>query len=242
MCAGAREAAREKADGHPCHAPPPSSSCGGETERRGGAPRTPASEASSQPRISLRAASHEPPSEIRISAPAYHRSGNEAACSGAARQGGRREEEGEEEEEMVHGTLEVLLVGAKGLENTDYLCNMDPYAVLKCRSQEQRSSIASGKGSNPEWNENFVFTVSDKATELLIKLLDSDTGSADDFVGEATIPLEAVYTEGSIPPTLYNVVKDEHYCGEIKVGLTFTPEDVRQRGLPEDFGGWKQSR
>ncbi|XP_052143918.1 elicitor-responsive protein 3-like [Oryza glaberrima] len=242
MCAGAREAAREKADGHPCHAPPPSSSCGGETERRGGAPRTPASEASSQPRISLRAASHEPPSEIRISAPAYHRSGNEAACSGAARQGGRREEEGEEEEEMVHGTLEVLLVEAKGLENTDYLCNMDPYAVLKCRSQEQRSSIASGKGSNPEWNENFVFTVSDKATELLIKLLDSDTGSADDFVGEATIPLEAVYTEGSIPPTLYNVVKDEHYCGEIKVGLTFTPEDVRQRGLPEDFGGWKQSR
>lgn len=121
MCAGAREAAREKADGHPCHAPPPSSSCGGETERRGGAPRTPASEASSQPRISLRAASHEPPSEIRISAPAYHRSGNEAACSGAARQGGRREEK-EEEEEMVHGTLEVLLVGAKGLENTDYLC------------------------------------------------------------------------------------------------------------------------
>lgn len=117
MCAGAREAAREKADGHPCHAPPLSSSCGGETERRGGAPRTPASEASSQPRISLRAASHEPPSEIRISAPAYHRSGNEAACSGAARQGGRREEE-----EMVHGTLEVLLVGAKGLENTDYLC------------------------------------------------------------------------------------------------------------------------
>ncbi|XP_006647585.1 elicitor-responsive protein 3-like [Oryza brachyantha] len=143
---------------------------------------------------------------------------------------------------MVHGTLEVLLIGAKGLENTDYLCNMDPYAVLKCRSQEQRSSIASGKGSNPEWNENFVFTVSDRATELLIKLLDSDTGSADDFVGEATIPLEAVYTEGSIPPTLYNVVKDEHYCGEIKVGLTFTPEDVRQRGLPEDFGGWRQSR
>jgi hypothetical protein len=23
---------------------------------------------------------------------------------------------------MVHGTLEVLLIGAKGLENTDYLC------------------------------------------------------------------------------------------------------------------------
>ncbi|XP_051193601.1 elicitor-responsive protein 3 isoform X1 [Lolium perenne] len=142
---------------------------------------------------------------------------------------------------MVHGTLEVLLIGAKGLENTDYLCNMDPYAILKCRSQEQRSSIASGKGSSPEWNENFVFTVSDQATDLVIKLMDSDSGTADDFVGEATIPLEAVYTEGNIPPTAYNVVKGEHYCGEIKVGLSFTREDVRERGLPEDFGGWKQS-
>ncbi|KAL5211398.1 hypothetical protein ABZP36_022245 [Zizania latifolia] len=138
---------------------------------------------------------------------------------------------------MVHGTLEMLLVGAKRLENTDYLCNMDPYAILKCRSQEQRSSIASGKGSNPEWNENFVFTVSDRATELLIKLLDSDTGSTDDFVGESTIPLEALYTEGTISPNAYNVVKGEHYYGEIKVGLTFTPEDVLHRGLPKDFGG-----
>uniref|UniRef100_A0A804NX70 Uncharacterized protein n=1 Tax=Zea mays TaxID=4577 RepID=A0A804NX70_MAIZE len=41
--------------------------------------------------------------------------------------------------------------------------------------------------------------------------MDSDGGTDDDFVGEATIPLEAVYTEGSIPPTVYNVVKDEEY-------------------------------
>jgi len=129
---------------------------------------------------------------------------------------------------MVHGTLEVLLVGAKGLENTDYLCNMDLYAILKCRSQEQRSSIAAGKGTNPEWNENFVFTVSDRTTDLIIKLMDSDTGTADDFVGEATIPLEAVYSERSIPPTIYNVVKGEKYCGGIKVGLTFTSEVVSE--------------
>ncbi|KAL6634821.1 hypothetical protein ACP70R_027492 [Stipagrostis hirtigluma subsp. patula] len=147
---------------------------------------------------------------------------------------GRREAGGGRgvvQEEMVHGTLEVLLVGAKGLENTDYLCNMDPYAILKCRSQEQKSSIAAGKGSNPEWNENFVFTVSDQATDLLIKLMDSDAGTADDFVGEATIPLHAVYTERSILPTLYNVVKGEKYCGEIKVGLTFTPEVMLASGV-----------
>jgi hypothetical protein len=29
---------------------------------------------------------------------------------------------GQQPREMAQGTLEVLLVGAKGLENTDYLC------------------------------------------------------------------------------------------------------------------------
>uniref|UniRef100_A0ACD5V4K4 Uncharacterized protein n=1 Tax=Avena sativa TaxID=4498 RepID=A0ACD5V4K4_AVESA len=128
---------------------------------------------------------------------------------------------------MAQGTLEVLLVGAKGLENTDYLCNMDPYAVLVCTSQEQKSSVASGKGSDPEWNETFVFTVSENADNLIIKLLDNDAGTNDDIVGEATIPLDAVYSEGNIPPTVYNVVKDEEYRGEIKIGLTFTPEEAR---------------
>ncbi|KAM0884262.1 hypothetical protein ACQ4PT_031119 [Festuca glaucescens] len=122
------------------------------------------------------------------------------------------------------GTLEVLLVGAKGLENTDYLCNMDPYAVLRVTSQEQKSSVAEGKGSDPEWNETFVFTASENATELIIKLLDKDNGTNDDSVGEGRIPLEAVYTEGNIPPTVYNVVKDEEYRGEIRIGLKFTPE------------------
>lgn len=41
-----------------------------------------------------------------------------------------------------------------------------------------------GAGNEPEWNETFVFTVSDTAAELAIKLMDSDTFSNDDFVGE----------------------------------------------------------
>lgn len=36
--------------------------------------------------------------------------------------------------------------------------------------------------------------------------------------------MEPVFTVGSIPETSYNVVKDQKYCGEIKVALTFNPE------------------
>ncbi|KAM0945158.1 putative C2 domain-containing protein [Dioscorea sansibarensis] len=124
---------------------------------------------------------------------------------------------------MVVGTLEVLLVGAKGLGDTDFFSNMDPYAILICRTKEQRSSIASGKGSDPEWNETFMFTLSDHASELRIRIMDSDTFSSDDFVGEAKIPLEPLFIEQILRPAVYNVVKDQEYRGEIKVGLTFTP-------------------
>ncbi|OMO79475.1 C2 calcium-dependent membrane targeting [Corchorus capsularis] len=143
---------------------------------------------------------------------------------------------------MPHGTLEVVVVSAKGLENTDFLCNMDPYVILTCRTQEKKSSVASGKGSDPEWNETFVFNVSEGVSELNLKIMDSDAGSNDDFVGEVTIQLEPVFAEGSMPPTAYRVVKDEEYKGEIRVGLTFTPE-MRNDGdfQFENLGGYQQS-
>ncbi|CAL5340093.1 unnamed protein product [Camellia sinensis] len=143
---------------------------------------------------------------------------------------------------MPHGTLEVLLLGAKDIENTDFFSNMDPYAIITCLTQEKRSSVASGKGTTPEWNETFLFTISDDVSELRIKIMDSDNLTQDDFVGEATIPLESLFHEGSIPPTSYNVTKDEQYCGEIRVGLTFTHQRDRGFNLEEEsFGGWKQS-
>ncbi|XP_059634129.1 elicitor-responsive protein 3-like [Cornus florida] len=143
---------------------------------------------------------------------------------------------------MAEGTVEVLLVGAKGLEDSDFFTSMDPYAIVSCRSQERKSSVASGKGSNPEWNETFVFTISDGASELKIKIMDSDNLSEDDFVGEATIPLEPLFVEGSLPLTAYNIVKDEEFRGEVKVGLTFTSQGNRGfSGEEESYGGWKQS-
>ncbi|KAH9721828.1 Elicitor-responsive protein 3 [Citrus sinensis] len=104
---------------------------------------------------------------------------------------------------MPKGTLEVLLVCAKGLQDTDFLSNMDPYVVLSCRTQEKRSSVASA---------------------LKLKIMDSDTVSQDDFVGEAIIPLHSVFEAGNVPQQAYNVVKDKKFQGEVRVGLTFKPE------------------
>lgn len=43
-------------------------------------------------------------------------------------------------------------------------------------------------------------------------------------IAPSSIPLEPLFEEGSFPPTSYNVVKDDKYCGEIRVSLTFSPE------------------
>ncbi|CAN8245351.1 unnamed protein product [Cochlearia groenlandica] len=143
---------------------------------------------------------------------------------------------------MTRGTLEVLLVSAKGLEDTDFMNNMDPYVLFLCRTQEQKSSVASGQGTTPEWNETFIFTVSEGTEELTVKLFDKDVGTEDDSIGEATIPLEPVFLEGEIPPTAYNVVKDEEFKGEIWVALSFKPSENRSRGYEEEsYGGWKNS-
>nr|DAD47461.1 TPA_asm: hypothetical protein HUJ06_017398 [Nelumbo nucifera] len=142
---------------------------------------------------------------------------------------------------MPQGKLEVLLVSAKGLKNTDFLSKMDPYVILTCCTQQQKSSVASGQGTKPEWNEIFVFTVSQGVTELHIKIMDRDRFTKDDFVGESTISLKPLFVEGSFPPTPYSVVKDQQFCGEIKVGLTFTPEDDYEQGYyaeEESYGGW----
>ncbi|KAI3693939.1 hypothetical protein L1987_76895 [Smallanthus sonchifolius] len=144
---------------------------------------------------------------------------------------------------MPEGVLEVNLVSAKGLQNTDILFNMDAYVILTYRTQEKKSNVASGKGSNPEWDETFLFDVSSNdSTDLRIKILDKDSLTADDFVGHASIPLDALFRDGDIPAKSYNVMKDDAYCGEIRIGLNFTAQ--RSRGFdPTDgnIGGWKQS-
>ncbi|XP_059302834.1 elicitor-responsive protein 3-like [Lycium ferocissimum] len=144
---------------------------------------------------------------------------------------------------MPSGTLEVLLENAKGLEDQNWLTSMNPYVVITCRTQEKESSIASGEGSEPEWNETFIFTIGHDTEEITLKIMDNDTFSSDDFVGEATIPLHEVLREGEVPTRSYNVVKDEEYCGEIKLGLTFTAGSGSGRGSDdEEYGGRRKSR
>ncbi|KAI5328861.1 hypothetical protein L3X38_028258 [Prunus dulcis] len=126
------------------------------------------------------------------------------------------------------GTLEVTLVGAKDLKNMDTMGMMDPYVVFTYKDQEKKSQVANGQGSEPDWNETFLFTIAGAEDELRLKLYDEDSGSTDDSVGELTIPLDAIVTdsgcEGRMPATPYDVMRNDKVRGEITIGLFFNPE------------------
>ncbi|KAF6175111.1 hypothetical protein GIB67_022792 [Kingdonia uniflora] len=157
------------------------------------------------------------------------------------------------------GILEVLLVSAEGIKNPNILGKSSYYVILKCGNQAFTSRITSvikcfvaGGNKKALWNEKFafIFSISDwkKLTHLKFKIMDKEVFSGGTFIGETTVHLGGILTEGNdkgfieLKPAPYNVVLDDDtYKGEIKVGLKYTPnvelpkkrEFLRQKQLPQ---------
>ncbi|KAK7372375.1 hypothetical protein VNO80_05753 [Phaseolus coccineus] len=151
---------------------------------------------------------------------------------------------------MATGFMEVQLVKAKGLRDTDIFGKMDPYVLIQYKGQEKRSRDANGQGKNPVWNEQFMFKVdhvgSNDQHKLIFKIMDKDLYK-DDFVGEAIIHVGDLLAQGvenggaKLQTLKYRVVRaNKSYCGEIDVGVTFTPK-VEDKFVEEEIGGWKES-
>lgn len=148
---------------------------------------------------------------------------------------------------MGRGILEVKLVDAKGLADTDVLGKIDPYVLVQYRNQERKSSVAREQGTNPTWNETLRFLVhyvegSRNEHKLILRIMDKDTFTADDFIGQATINVADIIElgfekgVGDLRVCKHRVVlPDNTYCGEIRVGVTFTPKVEEKQ---EEFGGW----
>ncbi|MCO5597870.1 hypothetical protein L7F22_051955 [Adiantum nelumboides] len=122
-----------------------------------------------------------------------------------------------------HGALEVHLLEAHGLLDTDAFGKSDPYAIIYCQKELQKSIVINGT-SDPVWNQKFVFNVNSEVTEIFIKLFDKDDVVADDALGSVLVPLSKVFTQGHIPPTRYKVMGSKGQPqGEVSLALKFTP-------------------
>ncbi|XP_073021187.1 16 kDa phloem protein 1-like [Primulina eburnea] len=157
---------------------------------------------------------------------------------------------------MTTGIMEVTLLQARGLKNTEFLGKIDPYVLIQYKNQEQKSQTGGGKvskfqtyhcmclrgqGSDPVWNEKFKFRVEypikgDEHHKLILKIMDKNTFTQDDFVGQTTINLKELFGIGvengmaQLPPQKYRVVSsNQTYHGEIQVGVTFIAQEETDR-------------
>ncbi|KAL5710776.1 hypothetical protein ACHQM5_021301 [Ranunculus cassubicifolius] len=139
---------------------------------------------------------------------------------------------------MSGGILEVQLVNAKQLRDRDFIKKMDPYVVVNYGNQERKTRVARGQGKSPIWNETLTFTMdrpsrANDQHKISFRIMDKDTFSADDFVGDAVMYVKDVISLGleqgtaHLPPSKYRVVlKNQNYYGEIQVGVTFIKKGI----------------
>ncbi|MCL7047033.1 hypothetical protein MKW94_022584 [Papaver nudicaule] len=156
---------------------------------------------------------------------------------------------------MTRGVLEVLLVDACILKDTDLIGKMDPYVLIKFGDQKL-------------WNEKIKFDIRDYAGntsddghhpqyKLSFKIMDKDTFSKDDFVGELTIYVDDLLAQGmvngkaDVPPCNYSIVggskqsengAGEHENEEEKSGKKKHGFHLHSKNDGEKkSGGWKKA-
>jgi len=93
------------------------------------------------------------------------------------------------------GTLEVQILRATNLVSADDNGFSDPYVALKVHKQKTWKSKVMYKTLNPEWNEVYRTPTSVRLQEIIgapmqLKVMDKDSFSKDDHIGEKAISLQ----------------------------------------------------
>ncbi|CAM6055588.1 unnamed protein product [Sphagnum tenellum] len=127
---------------------------------------------------------------------------------------------------MAIGVLEIALLRAEGIKGDEILGlgMANPYAIIKCGGQVQRSATAQNQGSRPTWNQTFTFNIEDGATELSVKLYNKNA-LYDSRIGDTRIQLKDTFNKvGLTTTTWYDVARpmSRNMQGQIELSLKFT--------------------
>mmetsp|Transcript_10207 Transcript_10207/g.21628 ORF Transcript_10207/g.21628 Transcript_10207/m.21628 type:complete len:133 (-) Transcript_10207:190-588(-) len=131
------------------------------------------------------------------------------------------------------GVLNVRLVKATNLKDTDFIGKTDPYVRLSLEQDNflkdvdygYQNSSKKANDCNPVWNEDFAFNIPTLDNMVLTLIVyDEDVGSRDDKTGKCKIKLEH---EGiSSSPKRIEKVIDRNLLranGTIVVDVSYSP-------------------
>jgi Ca2+-dependent lipid-binding protein len=143
---------------------------------------------------------------------------------------------------MATRTLNVEIIGASGLKDTELIGKSDPYVVVSVGKTERKSKPAKDQAETPAWNETFSLPVLDTDTELLVRILNDDTMGRDEEMGHAVVPLSLIHGGSHSASTFPLELKGKPH-GEIKMSLSFEGEghqahrETESHGLAEKVQG-----
>lgn len=78
----------------------------------------------------------------------------------------------------------------KGREHLFF--KIDPYVICQVGTQKRQSQPHKSGGKEPQWTDNFTFDPSSQSMRVV--LMDKDTFSRDDIIGEGEVSLMGAYT------------------------------------------------
>ncbi|XP_076310480.1 phospholipid transfer protein C2CD2L-like isoform X2 [Tachypleus tridentatus] len=102
----------------------------------------------------------------------------------------------------------------------------EPYCVIEMDEPSQRFQTSFGKdGSNPFWDENFLFNVKNKCAEILFEIYDRGTdGKEDQFLGLAIVGVGELLCNTSqrqVIPLQSQPIQDDSVTGSLTVEFLF---------------------
>ncbi|KAA3468100.1 synaptotagmin-1-like isoform X1 [Gossypium australe] len=141
------------------------------------------------------------------------------------------------------GLLHVKVIRALKLKKKDLLGASDPYVKIKLTESKlpSKQTTVKMKNLNPEWNEDFNFTVKDPLTQILkLHVIDWEQIGKHDKMGMNEVPLKDLTPDEPKLMTLELVKKKDtndaqkdKSRGQLVVELTYKP--FKEEELPKSF-------
>ncbi|XP_010444977.1 PREDICTED: elicitor-responsive protein 3-like [Camelina sativa] len=117
--------------------------------------------------------------------------------------------------------LEVTVVGCQKLKDTEWFSRQDPYVVLEYSGSRHRTRTCTDGGKNAVFQEKFMFTLLEGLRDLKVAVWNSNTLSTDNFIGNATIQLQKVLSQGYDDCTWTLQTKTGRFAGEVRLILHY---------------------
>lgn len=103
--------------------------------------------------------------------------------------------------------------------STDMFTKMDPYVKVRIGGEEQTSSTHCDGGKKPTWNDSMTFRVDPNRDHIAhVRIMDKDTFTKDDLVGETNVPLRDVFNMKRVNKS-YDVTYKGRGIGQINIEL-----------------------